>query len=81
MERERLNLELSKAVVDRAKALADKVADGNRSETVRQAIDVYGQIADAVAAGGKVVLRQPDGTERELLFVELELQRKKEDPK
>lgn len=66
--RVRLSLETSKQVRDRLEVLRVRTGADSLTEVVRRAVAVYDALLTRTANGAKVVLRQSDGSEQELLL-------------
>ena len=65
----RLNLEITLAVRDRLERLREDTEADSLTEVIRRALAVYEMLWQNNAQGSQTILRQPDGSEREILLV------------
>lgn len=68
-ERTRLHLEVPAAVRARVERLRDATGADGITDVIRRALAVYDAVVTAQAAGAKVLLREADGSEREMMIV------------
>lgn len=64
----RLQVDLNEEAYQRLKRSADQ-EEKSIAEIVRRALNIEDYVRNQVQGGGKVVIRNPDGTDRELLIL------------
>ncbi len=68
-DRKRFNLEVSREVQTRVEIIQRETGAANITEVIRRALALYDAMHDARRERAKVILRYPDGTERELVIL------------
>ena len=69
-DRKRLHLEVPAAVRDRVERLCASTGADGITDVIRRALAVYDAVVTAQNTNGcKIIVREADGTERELLIV------------
>jgi len=67
--RSRLSLELHECVRERLEGLRHETSADSLTEVIRNALAVYDALISAARqSGDRVIIRKPDGTERELVL-------------
>lgn len=65
----RLNLELTKQTRDRLEELRERSEADSLTEVIRRALAVYDAVLEHYGTGGKVLLRDKDGVDRQVLVL------------
>lgn len=65
----RLTIDLPEPVRQKLNSLRERTNADSLVEVIRRAILVYDLIAIESAKGGKLIIRAPDGTEREVVLL------------
>jgi hypothetical protein len=68
-KRVRLNLEFVSSIRQRIERLLERTGAASMTEVIVRAIDVLYEIVVAKFSGAKIVIRDADGTEREVIFI------------
>lgn len=67
--RPRITLEVPVSCRDRMDRVKQRISAPTRTATIIQSILLMERIANAMASGGKLLIRDPDGKEREILVI------------
>lgn len=65
-EKVRLNLELSQPVYEQLQALQHHTGAASLTEVFRRSLALYDLVTEHLSSGGKILLRDTDGTEEGL---------------
>ena len=66
----RMTLELADSAAARLDELQRRTDAASRAEVIRRSLEIYGALANAADAGGRVVVVLPDGSSREIVVPE-----------